>query len=188
MLQTLENVPVANDVNHVDMRFPVQTVIRPHSNEHHDFRGYAGRLASGLVRKGDAVTVLPSGISTTVKAVHTPAGEVSEAFAPQSITIELNDDVDVSRGDMIVRQGNQPKLTQDVQAMICWLGDEPVSKGSKWIIRHTTRESRTILQSIEYRLDMERIQRETDVTQLQKNGVKQTKKLGKHRPLSFASL
>lgn len=171
LLHTLENVPVANDVNHVDMRFPVQTVIRPHSNEHHDFRGYAGRLASGLVRKGDAVTVLPSGISTTIKAVHTPAGMVDEAFAPQSITIELNDDVDVSRGDMIVRQGNQPKLTQDIQAMVCWLGDEPVAKGSKWLIRHTTRESRVILQSIEYRYDMERIHRETDVPQLQKNDI-----------------
>jgi sulfate adenylyltransferase subunit 1 len=171
LLHTLENVPVANDVNHVDMRFPVQTVIRPHSTEHHDFRGYAGRLASGLLRKGDVVTVLPSGISTTVKSVHTPAGTVDEAFAPQSITIELNDDVDVSRGDMIVRQGNQPKLTQDIQAMICWLGDEPVSKGSKWLIRHTSRESRVILQSVEYRLDMERIQRETDVLQLQKNDI-----------------
>ena len=171
LLHTLENVPVANDVNHVDMRFPVQTVIRPHSTEHHDFRGYAGRLASGLLRKGDVVTVLPSGISTTVKAVHTPSGTVDEAFAPQSITIELNDDVDVSRGDMIVRQGNQPKLTQDIQAMICWLGDEPVSKGSKWLIRHTSRESRVILQSFEYRLDMERIQREPDVLQLQKNDI-----------------
>lgn len=171
LLHTLENVPVANDVNHVDMRFPVQTVIRPHSTEHHDFRGYAGRLASGLLRKGDVVTVLPSGISTSIKAVHTPSGTVDEAFAPQSITIELNDDVDVSRGDMIVRQGNQPKLTQDIQAMICWLGDEPVSKGSKWLIRHTSRESRVILQSFEYRLDMERIQRETDVLQLQKNDI-----------------
>lgn len=171
LLHTLENVTVANDVNHVDMRFPVQTVIRPHSDAHHDFRGYAGRLASGIIRQGDAVTVLPSGISTTVKAVHTPAGEVMEAFAPQSITIELNDDVDVSRGDMIVRAGNQPKLTQDVQAMICWLGDEQVAKGSKWIIRHTARESRVILQAIDYRLNMETINRETEVPSLHKNDI-----------------
>jgi sulfate adenylyltransferase subunit 1 (EFTu-like GTPase family) len=153
------------------MRFPVQTVIRPHSDAHHDFRGYAGRMASGIIRQGDAVTVLPSGISTTVKAVHTPAGQVDEAFAPQSITLELTDDVDVSRGDMIVRAGNQPKLTQDVQAMICWLGDEQVSKGSKWIIRHTARESRVILQAIDYRLNMETIQRETEVPSLQKNDI-----------------
>jgi sulfate adenylyltransferase subunit 1 len=171
LLHTLENVTVANDVNHVDMRFPVQTVIRPHSDAHHDFRGYAGRMASGIIRQGDAVTVLPSGISTTVKAVHTPAGQVDEAFAPQSITLELTDDVDVSRGDMIVRAGNQPKLTQDVQAMICWLGDEQVSKGSKWIIRHTARESRVILQAIDYRLNMETIQRETEVPSLQKNDI-----------------
>lgn len=175
LLHTLENVPVANDVNHVDMRFPVQTVIRPHSTEHHDFRGYAGRLAGGIVREGDAITVLPSGLSSTIKAIHSPAGQVQEAFAPQSITIELNDDVDVSRGDMIVRSGNQTKQTQDIEAMICWLGDDTVKKSSKWIIRHTARESKAIIQDIVYRLNMETIHRETAVNELAKNDIARIK-------------
>lgn len=175
LLHTLENVPVANDVNHVDMRFPVQTVIRPHSTEYHDFRGYAGRLAGGIVREGDAVTVLPSGLSSTIKAIHSPAGQVQEAFAPQSITIELNDDVDVSRGDMIVRSGNQTKQTQDIEAMICWLGDDAVKKSSKWIIRHTSRESKAIIQEFVYRLNMESIHRETEVNELAKNDIARIK-------------
>ena len=175
LLHTLENVPVANDVNHVDMRFPVQTVIRPHSTEYHDFRGYAGRLAGGIVREGDAVTIMPSGLPSSIKAIHTPAGRVQEAFAPQSITLELNDDVDVSRGDMIVRTGNQTKQTQDLEAMICWLGDESVRKGSKWIVRHTSRESKAIIQEFAYRLNMETIQRETEVAELNKNDIARIK-------------
>ena len=171
LLYTLENVSVANDVNHLDLRFPVQTVIRPHQEAYHDYRAYAGRLAGGIVRKGDEVTVLPSGLTSKVKAIYTPQGPVSEAFAPQSISIELDDDVDVSRGDMIVRHGNQPRQTQLLEAMLCWLGDEAAAMNSKWIIRHTSRTAKAILQSVTYRLDMQTIQRETEVQHLAKNDI-----------------
>jgi sulfate adenylyltransferase subunit 1 len=169
LLYTLENVQVANDVNLLDTRLPVQTVVRPNTVAHHDYRGYAGRLASGVLRIKDNVTVLPSGLQSTVKSILTPKGPVEEAFAPQSITIELDDDIDISRGDMIVRVNNQPILSQDIEAMICWLGNTPSTIGSKFAIQHTTKNARAILKAITYKLDINTLQRVENQQDLQAN-------------------
>jgi len=123
LLYTLENVFIGNEFNHVDARFPVQWVIRPQSKEHHDFRGFSGRVAGGVFKKGDDITVQPSGFRSKIKAIHTFEGEVDEAFAPMSVTITLEDEIDISRGDMIVKQNNPPRVEQDIDAMICWFSE-----------------------------------------------------------------
>lgn len=175
LLHTLENTQVANDVNHLDARFPVQTVIRPHSNENHDFRGYAGKFMSGIFRKGDDVIVLPSGLTSKIKMLHTPSGIRDEVFAPQSITIELETDVDVSRGDMIVKVNNIPEVSQDIEAMICWLGNTPMNNIEKYTIRHTTKEARCIVKEIVYKLDMKTLQRLENQTSLVMNDIARIK-------------
>jgi sulfate adenylyltransferase subunit 1 len=171
LLYTLEHVQVANDVNRLDARFPVQTVIRPHDEQHHDFRGYAGRLASGVLRCGDEVVVLPSGRETRVKALHAPAGEVAEAFAPQSICVELADDIDVGRGDMIVRRGNRPTESHAFDAMVCWLADQPYQAGAKYTLRHTTKEVKALVKEITYKVDITTLQRLQGGTSLGMNEI-----------------
>ncbi len=121
LLNTLETIHIGSDYNHIDPRFPVQTIIRPHSTEYHDYRGYAGRVAGGIFRKGDRVTVLPSGLTSKIKSIDTLSGQVDSAFAPMSVSITLEDDIDISRGDMIVKENNQPAVSQDIDVMICWL-------------------------------------------------------------------
>ena len=124
MLYHLENVYIGSDQNHVDARFPVQWVIRPHSDEHHDFRGYAGRVAGGVFKPGDEVTVQPSGFPTKIKAIDTFDGQLEEAFAPLSTTITLENEIDISRGDMIVKGNNPPQKGQEIEAMICWFSED----------------------------------------------------------------
>lgn len=175
LLHTLENVQVANDVNHLDARFPIQTVIRPHSDSHHDFRGYAGRLVSGILRKDDKVVVLPSGMESSIKTIHIPSGETNEAFAPQSITVELNDDVDISRGDMIVRKNNRPNVEQDIDAMICWLGNIPMNNGAKFTIKHTTRDARAVIKEITYKININTLEREEHHAGLNMNEIARIK-------------
>src|SRR3954469_716501 len=126
LLHHLENVEVAKDVNYTDARFPVQYVIRPQVDELHDYRGYAGKIISGVYHKGDQVTVQPSGIDTTIKAIEIAGNEVDEAYAPQSVVLHLADDVDISRGDMIVKKDNQPKVEQELEVLLCWMGNKPV--------------------------------------------------------------
>lgn len=171
LMYTLENIQVANDVNHIDTRFPVQTVIRPHSTEYHDFRGYAGTLAGGILRIGDEVSVYPSGMSSKVKSIMTPSGESDYAFAPQAITIELEDDIDISRGDTIVKTKNVPSVGQDVNAMICWLGERPMNPGAKYVIKHTTREARAMVKELVYKTNITTLEREENETILKMNDI-----------------
>ena len=153
-LYHLENVYVGGEENHVDARFPVQWVIRPMSDEWHDFRGYAGRVAGGVFKPGDEVTVLPSGFKTRVKAIHSPDGELEEAFAPQSVCITLTEEIDISRGDTLVKTNNPPQVSQDIEAMICWFSAKPMPPRAKLVIRHTTQETKAIVQEVKYHVDI----------------------------------
>lgn len=153
-LYHLENVYVGGEENHVDARFPVQWVIRPMSDEWHDFRGYAGRVAGGVFKPGDEVTVLPSGFTTRIKAIHSPEGELAEAFAPQSVCITLNEEIDISRGDTLVKSNNPPVVSQDIEAMICWFSAKPMPPNAKLVIRHTTQETKAIIQEVKYHVNI----------------------------------
>ncbi len=153
-LYHLEHVYVGGEENHVDARFPVQWVIRPMSDEWHDFRGYAGRVAGGVFKPGDEVTVLPSGFKTRVKAIHSPDGELEEAFAPQSVCITLTEEIDISRGDTLVKSNNPPLVTQDIEAMICWFSNKPMPPRAKVLLRHTTREMQAIVSEVKYLVDI----------------------------------
>jgi len=155
LLYHLETVYIGSDANHVDARFPVQWVIRPHSNEYHDFRGFAGRVAGGVFKPGDEVTVLPSGFSTKVKGIHSMGEELEEAYHPQSVTITLEDEIDTSRGDMIVKPNNQPSVAQDVEAMICWFSDsKKLQVRGKYMLRHTTKEVKAIVKEVKYKVNI----------------------------------
>lgn len=154
LLYHLETVYIGGEENHVDPRFPVQWVIRPQSDQWHDFRGYAGRVAGGVFKPGDDVSVLPSGFTTKVKAIHTATGEKTEAYAPQSVCLTLEDEIDLSRGDMIVKPNNQPQISQDIDAMICWFSKTPLRARGKYVIRHTTRETKAIVQELRYQVDI----------------------------------
>ncbi len=162
LLSLLETVEIENDVNHTDGRFPVQYVIRPQSTEYHDYRGYAGRIAGGVFRPGDAVQALPSGTRTRVKSVDTFEGAMPEAYAPMSVTLTLEDEIDISRGDMIVAEGNQPQVSQDITMMVCWLGEKSLIPNGKYTVRHTTREVRAIVKSIDYKLDISTLEEHTE--------------------------
>jgi sulfate adenylyltransferase subunit 1 len=159
LLYTLENLHIGSDYNHIDCRFPVQTVIRPQTDEHHDYRGYAGRIASGIIRPGDEVVVLPSGFASKVRSVDTFDGPVEEAFAPMSVTVTLEDDIDISRGDMIVRANNKPEPKQDIDVMLCWLNNKGPMPRTKYIIRHTSAEAKTMIKDIRYKLDINTLHR-----------------------------
>ncbi|RVT96521.1 sulfate adenylyltransferase subunit CysN [Mucilaginibacter limnophilus] len=154
LLHTLETLHIGSDYNHIDARFPVQTVIRPHSDEYHDYRGYAGRIAGGIFRPGDNITVLPSGLTSSIKSIDTYDGPLEEAFAPMSVSITLNDDIDLSRGDMIVKENNQSEVSQDIDVMICWLAANPPRPGAKYYLRHTTNEVRAIIKEVVYKMDI----------------------------------
>jgi sulfate adenylyltransferase subunit 1 len=155
LLETLETVYIGDANNHVDARFPVQWVIRPQSAEHHDFRGYAGRVASGVFKPGDEETVLPSGFTSRIKAIHTMDGEQEEAFAPQSVSMLLYDEIDISRGDMIVKPNNKPRQGQDIEAMICWFSDsETLRPGSRFLLKHTSKEVKAIVRESRYKVNV----------------------------------
>ena len=171
LMYYLENVHIASDQNFIDARFPVQYVIRPNTDEFHDYRGYAGRIAGGIMKKGDKVVVLPSGFSSTIKKIDTIDGELEEAFPPQSVTVLLEDDIDVSRGDMIVRENNQPKISQDIDVMICWFNEKPLQPRGKYSIRHTTQEARCIIKEVRYRMDINTLHRDQEDTQIKMNDI-----------------
>src|SRR6218665_1249953 len=155
LLYHLEHVYVGGEENHVDARFPVQWVIRPQSDEWHDFRGYAGRVAGGVFKPGDEVTVLPSGFTSRIKAIHSPEGQKDEAFAPQSVCLTLTDEIDISRGDTLVKSNNPPQVSQDIEAMICWFSSKPMPHRAKLIIRHTTQETKAIIQEVKYHVNVD---------------------------------
>ncbi|HXA00690.1 MAG TPA: sulfate adenylyltransferase subunit CysN [Cytophagaceae bacterium] len=162
LLYTLENVNIGSDFNHVDSRFPVQWVIRPQNDEFHDFRGYGGRVEGGVFKPGDEVIALPSGFSSKIKSIETIDGPLDEAFPPMSVTITLEDNIDISRGDMIVKPNNQPKIGQDIELMICWLNDKKLQPGGKYTIRHTTKEARCVIKDIRYKVNINTLHRIED--------------------------
>ena len=165
LLYTLENVYIGSDHNHIDCRFPIQTVIRPHSDAYHDYRGYAGRIAGGIFKPGDEVAVLPSGLTSKIASIDTFDGSISEAYAPMSVTITLEDDVDAGRGDMLVRINNQPEVSQDVDVMLCWLHNQPPRPRAKYILRHTTNEAKAMITEVLYKVDVNTLHRtENDKT------------------------
>ena len=172
LLHHLENVHVASDRNLIDVRFPVQYVIRPQSDAWHDYRGYAGQVLGGILKKGDEVMVLPSGFTSRILSVETADGEVDEAYPPMSVTVRLEDEIDVSRGDMICRPNNQPTVAQDLDAMICWMDESaPMRLGGKYSIKHTTRTARTIVKALQYRLDVNTLHRDEEANQLTLNEI-----------------
>ena len=162
LLSLLETVPIENDVNHEDGRFPVQYVIRPQSTEFHDYRGYAGRIAGGVFKPGDAVQILPSGVTSRVKSVDVFGAELAEAYAPMSVTLTLEDERDISRGDMIVPVDNAPQVSQDIDLMVCWLGEKSLVPNGKYLIKHTTREVRAIVKAVQYKLDISTLEEKTE--------------------------
>ena len=166
LLYHLETVYIGADENHVEARFPVQWVIRPHSDEYHDFRGFAGRVAGGVFKAGDDVTVLPSGFTTKIKAIESMDGPQQEVFAPMSATITLEDEIDMSRGDMLVKANNQPVPTQDIDAMVCWFSsDKPLTGRGKYILRHTTKEVKAIVTEVCYKININTLRKiEDDLT------------------------
>jgi len=154
LLYHLEHVHVASDRNLHDVRFPVQYVIRPMSDEHPDYRGYAGQVASGVIRTGDEVVVLPSGLRTRVAAIDTYDGRLDEAFPPQSVTLLLEDDVDVSRGDLIAAAGDAPAPVRKLEATICWMADQPLTTRSRYAMKHATRDARAVVEEIVHEVDV----------------------------------
>ncbi len=172
LLHHLEHVHIASDRNLVDVRFPVQYVIRPQSTTVTDYRGYAGQVASGVLKPGDEVLVLPSGLTSTIAGIDTADGPVDEAFPPMSVTVRLNDEIDISRGDMICRPHNAPAVAQDIEAMVCWMDETaPLRVGGKYAIKHTTRSARTVVRGLQYRLDVNTLHRDDTAGELQLNEI-----------------
>jgi len=175
LLHTLETMHISSDINKVDARFPVQTVLRPQREGFIDYRGYAGRIASGVFRKGDEVTVMPSGFTSKIKTIDTIKGELDEAFAPMSVSITLEDDIDISRGDMIVRSNNKPEASQDIEVMLCWLNNSPAKPRAKYSIRHTSNEQKAMIKEVVYKIDINTLGRNTEDKELTMNDISKVK-------------
>lgn len=158
LLDFLEEVEVSSDVNLTDPRFQVQFVIRPQTEDLHDYRGYAGKVVSGIYKKGDKVTVLPAGIETTISALEIAGKEVDEVFAPQSVTIQLADDIDISRGDSIVKSDNLPQVSNELEVLLCWMDEKPLIPGNKYYLQHNSRLVRSVVKQVEYRIDVNTLQ------------------------------
>ena len=162
LMHLLENIHIGSDHNHIDCRFPVQYVVRPQSKEFPDYRGYAGRIEGGIFKPGDKVTVLPSGFTSYIKSIDTFNQRVKEAFSPMSVCITLKDDIDVSRGDMLVKADNKPMINQDVDLMICWMNEKNMLLKGKYTIRHTSQTARCIIKEVKYKLDINSLHRLKD--------------------------
>jgi bifunctional enzyme CysN/CysC len=175
LLHHLEHVHIASDRNLIDVRFPVQYVIRPNAGTDpglHGYRGYAGQVAGGVLRPGDEVVHLPSGLTTTITHLDGPDGPLTEAYPPLSVTLRLADDIDISRGDMIARPNNRPDATQDVDAMLCWMApDRPLSPGMRVVVKHTTRSARAVVGDLHYRLDVNTLRRDEAAADLRLNEI-----------------
>ena len=171
LLHYLEHVHVASDRDLVDTRLPVQYVVRPKSDEYHDYRGYAGQIAGGVLKPGDDVLVLPSGMTSRIAGIDMFETELDEAYPPMSVTVRLEDDVDVSRGDMICRPQNAPKPAQDIDAMVCWMATAPLRPRQKLAIKHTTRTARTLVKDLQYRLDVNSLHRDMETGELGLNEI-----------------
>ena len=171
LLHILENVVVANDINLTDARFPVQYVIRPQTDDLHDYRGYAGKVISGVYKVGDKITVQPSGLTSTVSAIEIGGKEVEEAFAPQSVVLHLQDDVDISRGDVIVHSDNQPNVSNELEVLLCWMGNKPLIPGNKYLLQINSRVVKAVVKEIEYKLDVNSLLKEPAPEQAKLNDV-----------------
>lgn len=172
LMYYLENVHIASDHNFIDCRFPVQHVIRPYSDEFHDYRGYSGRIAGGSFKKGDEVMMLPSGFTSKIQKIDSFDGELETAFPPQSVTILLEDDIDVSRGDMIVRVNNKPTVSQDLDIMLCWFDhSKSLQSRGKYVLKHTTQDVRCMVKEIRYKLDINTLHREQEDLNIQSNDI-----------------
>ncbi|WP_047549291.1 sulfate adenylyltransferase subunit 1 [Psychroserpens sp. Hel_I_66] len=171
LLHTLETMHISSDINKVDARFPVQTVLRPQSENHRDYRGYAGRVASGVFRVGDEITVMPSGFTSKIKTIDTLDKQLKEAYAPMSISITLEDDIDISRGDMIVRSNNKPEASQDIEVMLCWLNNNSAKPRAKYSIRHTSNEQKAMIKEVVYKINIETLGRNQEDKDLKMNDI-----------------
>lgn len=171
LLWTLENVQIASDRNFIDSRMPVQWVIRPQSDDYHDYRGYAGLVSGGVFRKGDEVTVLPSGFNSKIKSIGTMNGELEEAFPPMSVTITLEDEIDISRGDMIAKPNNQPHAAQELDMMICWLNTKAMQPGAKYLIRHTTNEAKCVIKDVIYKINVNTLEKHEGEKNIEVNDI-----------------
>jgi len=175
LLYTLETIHVSSDMNKVDARFPVQTVLRPQREGFIDYRGYAGRVASGMFRVGDDIAVLPSGFTSKIKTIDTLDTSLEEAFAPMSVSITLEDDIDISRGDMIVRSNNKPEASQDIEVMLCWLGNNQAKPRAKYTIKHTSNEQTAMIKEVVYKFDINTLERKEDDKELNMNDISKVK-------------
>ena len=186
LMYILENIHIGSDYNHIDFRFPVQYVIKPQIDGYRDYRAYAGRIASGVLRVGDTIKVLPSGFTSKVKSIDFYGKHLDYAFAPQSVAITLEDELDISRGDMIVRENNLPEVSQDIDLMVAWMGDSPMNIGDKYTIRHTTTEARCMIKDIIYKVDMHTLERVDDKSPLKMNEIAKVR-IRTTKPLFFDS-
>lgn len=162
LMYLLEHLHIANDRDFTDPRFPVQYVVRPQSDEYHDYRGYAGRVAGGVFKKGEPVTVLPSGLTSKVKSIDSMNKELDIAYPPQSISIQLEDDIDISRGDMIVGENNPPQVSQDIAFKFCWLNEKALMPRAKYTLRHTTKDVKCVVKSVDFKIDINTLEKNTE--------------------------
>lgn len=186
LMYLLENIHISSDVNHEDFRFPVQFVVRPQSKDWPDYRGYGGRIAGGAVKVGDVVTVLPSGFSSKVKSIDLFEETFMEAFAPMSVTITLEDDIDISRGDMLVKEANHTQVSQDLDLMICWFNEKKMQSGGKYVIRHATTEARCMIREVKYKMNINTLEENIDDKEVQMNEIARVT-LRSTKPLMFDS-
>ena len=171
LLHELENVHISSDLNHIDPRFPVQMVIRPHREGYQDFRGYAGRIAGGVFKPGDKVKILPSGFTSKISKIQLSDKEIDEAYAPMSVTMILEDEIDISRGDMIVKENNSPTVSQNLEVLITWMNENPLLPKKKVLIKHTSQEVKAIVEEISYELDINTLHKKEDVNNLKMNSI-----------------
>jgi sulfate adenylyltransferase subunit 1 len=186
LLHCLETIHISSDTNKVDARFPIQTVLRPQSIEFPDFRGFAGRIGGGIFRVGDEITALPSGLTSTIETINKCDELVDEAFVGMSVVFTLEDEIDISRGDMLVKSNNIPNVSQDITAMICWLHTTPAKPKAKYIIKHTTNEQKAIIKEVIYKIDVNTLKRNTADKELTMNAIGKIQ-LRVTRPLLFDS-
>ena len=171
LIYHLEHVHISSDYNHVDCRFPVQSVIRPHTHEYQDFRGFAGRIDGGVFKPGDTIKILPSGFNSVIKTIELNGEKINEAFAPMSVTLTLNDEIDISRGDMIVRENNVPVVGQDLEVLVTWMSQSALTNRTKVIIKHTTNECLAMITDIKYKIDINTLHRIEQITSLEMNDI-----------------
>ncbi len=186
LLYLLENIHIASDINHIDTRFPVQYVIRPMKEEYHDYRGYAGRIEGGVFHKGDHVKILPSGLTSKIKSIDVFQQGVEEAFAPQSVALSLEDDIDISRGDLIIKDNGLPKASQDIEIMICWFSETPLVLGGKYSVKHTTNDLRCVIRDVKYKIDVNTLDHNTEDKKIGLNDIAKIQ-IKTTKPLFFDS-